>query len=107
MLKNKGFYMAELIISLSGWLVISTTFVPVFIKLHHQLIQQEEKSEALHLFYEYLQTVIVEGQDRENIVITKEDKQYSIIWEGENLREVKICYEDVLGNKVEIHETAP
>lgn len=107
LLKNKGFYMAELIISLSGWIVISSIFVPIYMQLHNQLIQLEEKSEALHLFYEYMQTVVVENPDRENVVITKGDKQFTIVWEGEDQREVMIRYEDVLGNVVEIYETTP
>lgn len=106
-LKNKGFYMAELIISLSGWMIISTGFVPMYIQLHNQLIQLEEKSAALHLFYEYLQTVTVEDANMENIVMTKEDKPFSIEWLGVDKKEVMIRYEDVFGKVVEIRETVP
>lgn len=99
--------MAELIISLSGWLLITSVFVPFYIQLQSQLMQLEEKSEALHLLYEYIQKVIVENPERENDVITKGDKQFTVIWQGDDKKAVMITYEDVFGRTVEIHETTP
>ncbi len=99
--------MAELIISLSGWILITSILVPFYFQLHNQFIQLEEKSDALHLFYEYLQNVIVEDADRENIVLTKGEKDFFIVWYGDEQKEVMIRYEDLSGKMVEIHETTP
>ena len=69
-LKNeKGFYMAELIISLSGWLLISGVLVPIFIQVNKQSIEIQEKSEALHILYEYMQTVTIENPVKENKIL--------------------------------------
>lgn len=99
--------MAELIISLSGWLLITSVFVPFYMQLQRQLVQLEEKSEALHLFYEYMQKVVVENPERENAVITNGDKQFTIVWHGADKKAVMITYEDVFGRTIEIHETTP
>ena len=43
--------MAELIISLSGWLLILGILVPILIQVNKQSIEIQEKSEALHILY--------------------------------------------------------
>lgn len=107
-LKNSGFYMAELLLSLSGWILISSILVPMFIQLNKQSIELQERSEALHLLYEYVQTIIVENPNRENRVITRGDTQYEIVWQeesGDEKTEVMIRYEDVFGRTVHYYET--
>src|SRR3954452_21270544 len=108
-LKNeKGFYMAELIISLSGWLLISGVLVPIFIQVNKQSIQIQEKSEALHILYEYMQTVTLENPKKENKVFTVDGTHYEIEWdeeiENEN-RKVSISYENVFGRSIQIYES--
>jgi competence protein ComGE len=107
-LKNEGFYMAELIISLSGWLLISGILVPLFIQVNKQSIQIQEKSEALHILYEYMQTVTLENPKKENKVFTVDGTHYEIEWgeeiENEN-RKVSISYENVFGRSIQIYES--
>ncbi len=106
-LKNEGFYMAELIISLSGWLLISGILVPLFIQVNKQSIQIQEKSEALHILYEYMQIVTLENPIKENKVFTVDGTHYEIEWdeeiENEN-RKVSISYENVFGRSIQIYE---
>jgi competence protein ComGE len=107
-LKNNGFYMAELLLSLSGWLLIACILVPMFIQLNKQSIQIQERSDALHILYEYVQTIVVENPDRENVIITRGDTQYEIVWREESVNrkmEVAISYEDVFGHAVYYYET--
>ena len=86
-LKNeKGFYMAELIISLSGWLLISGVLVPIFIQVNKQSIEIQEKSEALHILYEYMQTVTIENPVKENKILSGDHTHYEIVWEMEQER---------------------
>ncbi len=47
MLKSDGFYMAELMLSLAGWLLIAGFFVPYIIYVKKQTIQVEEQSASL------------------------------------------------------------
>jgi hypothetical protein len=73
-----------------------------------QSVQIQEKSDALHILYEYLQEVIIENPERENISVVKNNKSYDIIWVGEKegrTSEVCIRYEDVFGKTIQIHET--
>ncbi|MCQ6273717.1 hypothetical protein JMM81_01835 [Bacillus sp. V3B] len=107
-LKNNGFYMAELLLSLSGWMLIACILVPMFIQLNKQSIQLQERSDALHILYEYLQTIVVENSDREDTIITRGNKQYEIVWQEaavDGKTEVVISYEDVFGYKVDYYET--
>lgn len=108
-LKNNGFYMAELLLSLSGWILIAGVLVPMFIQLNKQSIQLQERSDALHILYEYLQTIVVENPDREDVIITRGDIQYEIVWREESgvdrKTEVAISYEDVFGHAIYYYET--
>lgn len=108
-LKNEdGFYMAELLISLSGWLLISGILVPLFIQVNQQSIEIQEKSEALHILYEYMQTVTMENPVKENKFLTGHHTNYEIVWgkEQENgKREVSIRYENVYGRTIQIYES--
>ena len=108
-LKNeKGFYMAELIISLSGWLLISGVLVPIFIQVNKQSIEIQEKSEALHILYEYMQTVTIENPVKENKILSGNHTHYEIVWEMEQRdgkREVSIRYENVFGRTIQIYES--
>ena len=81
-LKNNGFYMAELLLSLSCWILMASMVVPMLVQLHKQSVQIQEKQDALHILYEYMQEVRVEQRERENVTVTKENKQYRISWQG-------------------------
>lgn len=100
--------MAELLLSLSGWILIAGVLIPMFIQLNKQSIQLQERSDALHILYDYLQTIVVENPDRENVVITRGHAQYEIVWQGasaEGKTEVAISYENVFGQKIYYYET--
>lgn len=94
MLKNDGFYMAELMLSLAGWLLIAGLFVPYFNHVKKQTIQVEEQSVAYHLLYETMQTVLIEHSGGINRTVVKDGTTYEIIWQ-EGAREMCIRYEDV------------
>lgn len=106
--KNKGYYLVELLLSLSGWILIASLMVPMLVLFNKQSVQIQEKSDALHILYEYVQEVIIENPERENFSVIKNNKSYDIIWVGEKegrKSEVCIRYEDVFGKIIQIHET--
>lgn len=106
--KNKGYYLLELILSLSGWILIASIMVPILIQFNKQSVQIQEKSEALHILYEYVQEVLIENPERENFSVIKNNKSYDIIWFGEKeggKSEVCIRYEDVFGKTIQINES--
>lgn len=107
LLKNKGYYLLELILSLSGWILIISFFVPMLIGYHKQSIQIQEKSQAVQILYQYIEKVIIEDPARENFSLTKNNKRYDIVWFGnrEGIKsEVCIRYEDVYGKTIQIIE---
>jgi hypothetical protein len=79
----------------------------MMIGLNKQYVELEEKSEAVHVLYEYMQTVIVENPERTNFSLTKNNRKYEVVWQEEKdgaKREVSIRYEDVFGQTVQINE---
>jgi competence protein ComGE len=104
LLKNKGFYMAELLLSLSCWILMASMVVPMLVQLNKQSVQIQEKQDALHILYEYMREVRVDQREREDVTVTKENKAYRINWRGAGKSEVSIIYEDVFGETIQIHE---
>ena len=106
--KNDGYYLVELLLSLSGWILIASLMVPMLVVINKQAVQIQEKSEALHILYEYVQGVLIEKPERENFNVTKNNKSYEIIWFGDqegSKGEVCVRYEDIFGKTIQIHET--
>ena len=54
---NGGFFLAELLLSLSAWLIATTILLPLAIYLIGQSIDLRHGTDALHLVYERLQEV--------------------------------------------------
>jgi hypothetical protein len=106
---NHGFYMAELIISLTGWLLITGIFVPMFIQMKQQSVSLQQKSDALHVIYEYVQTIDRE-MEKENRSVIRGDTRFEISWtdiEVDGKKEVLITYENALGKTIRIYERIP
>lgn len=94
MLRNDGFYMAELILSLAGWLLIAGILMPFIMQVKKQTIQIQQRVEALHLLSESIQTVLIERPESINRTVEKNGIVYQVVWLGEG-SEVCITYEDI------------
>ncbi|WP_338470236.1 hypothetical protein R4Z10_15725 [Niallia sp. XMNu-256] len=108
MSRNEGYYLSELLISLSGWILVASILVPMMISLTKQTVEIQEKSEANHFLYEYVQKVVIEKPERTNFSVTKNSKEYDITWDDEKdelKSEVSIRYENVFGETVQFTET--
>ncbi|MBB6444904.1 hypothetical protein [Bacillus benzoevorans] len=106
MLKNDGFYMAELMLSLAGWLLIAGFIVPYILQVKKQTIQVYEQEEAFHLLYESIQTVLIEHPERINNTVVKGGILYEVMWQ-EGGKEVCVTYEDVLQKKNQLCREVP
>jgi competence protein ComGE len=53
--RNDGFFLAELLLSLSAWLIATTLLLPLSLNLIGQSIDLRHGTDALHLLYERLQ----------------------------------------------------
>jgi hypothetical protein len=54
-LNSKGFFMSELLLSLSAWLMATSILLPLAIFLLGHSMQIRQEADALHLLYERLQ----------------------------------------------------
>lgn len=110
LLKNKGFYMAELLVSLTGWILIAGIIVPMLMQVILQNKSLQQKANALHIFYEYVQTAMINDGEKENYSEIRDATLYEIKWLDDSvagLQEVYITYENVFGKTVQLRETVP
>lgn len=102
--KNNGFFLAEVMLSLSAWLVIATILFPLIINVVNQSLQGQQEYEGTKLLYETLIKAKKEGVFP-NIESIKIDRTvYQVIYEpygGQEKMEVCVQYEDLIQNTFE------
>ena len=54
-LRNDGFFLAELLLSLSAWLIATSILLPLSIFLIGQSVQLRQEADALHYLFDRLQ----------------------------------------------------
>ncbi|KON87067.1 phosphatase [Sporosarcina globispora] len=94
--RNEGFFLAELLLSLSGMLIAVGILFPLIIKAieHSEEVKQDHKS--IQLLYESLQQAALKGSFPEGKTIKKNQTVYEIFpKENQGLMEVCIRYENV------------
>ncbi|WP_436372901.1 phosphatase [Cytobacillus sp. BC1816] len=94
--RNEGFFLAELLLSLSGILLAAGIMFPLVIKAieHSEEVKQDYKS--TQLLYESLQQAASEGHYPEGKTIIKNQTVYEIFpIENQGFMEVCIRYENV------------
>lgn len=80
LLKNKGFFLLELLLSLSAWLLIGLFLLPLLIDLTNQYKQLEVDKYARQLLYEELQAKLIDGQSYESYSVFLNGKEFKINW---------------------------
>ncbi|MDF2856608.1 MAG: hypothetical protein K0Q87_2459 [Neobacillus sp.] len=93
--KNDGFFLLELLLSLSAWFMISLFFIPLLIELKSQSIQLEVDKKITHLLYEELQANLINGIAT-NYSVTHNGLEYQINWSdtpGSSQKEVCVKVE--------------
>ncbi|TKC19888.1 competence type IV pilus minor pilin ComGE [Robertmurraya kyonggiensis] len=97
MLRNcRGFFLVELLLSLSIWMVMTVSLLPLYIHVSKQSLDIQQEVQATHLLYEVLQRYVLEAVAEDNS-ITREKFVFAVIWEKESDGEPKrVCvnYED-------------
>lgn len=94
--KNDGFFMAELLLSLTAWLIVAGVFFPLIIRAVEHSVEIEQDFESIQLLYESLQKTVVEGHLPSGESVKKNQTVYEIfLKEGSELTEVCIKYEDI------------
>ncbi|WP_066293549.1 type II secretion system protein [Bacillus sp. FJAT-29937] len=108
--KNKGFFLPEMLLTLSAWLVIATIFIPLIMNLVDQSVQLRQEFDSTNALYETLLKAQKEGVLPQTQMMTINQTVYEI-YEGTSGgnagQEVCIKYENVfkkLQSKCEIYE---
>ena len=79
---NKGFFLLELLLSLSALLMLSMFLLPPLIHLNEQSRQLSIDNKARQLMYEELQANLINSQSMSNSTINENGVEYKISWTG-------------------------
>src|SRR5687767_6054011 len=93
--KNDGFFLVELLLSLSTWLIALGFLLPYIIQVTSQLEGLELEKTATHILYDELEKMKVDGSTGSNISVTRNGVIYEVeTSESEAGLEVCISYKD-------------
>ncbi|WP_442594884.1 hypothetical protein [Neobacillus sp. D3-1R] len=95
--------MADLLLSMSAWMLISVTVLPIGVEFTRKYIDEREKFEALVILNEKLHEILVDGEIQPQQTITRNGKQYMFIPKIDT-KEVCIEFEDIYKNKKTVCE---
>lgn len=96
--KNKGYFFAEVLISLSAWLIIASVYFPMIASMSRHSVQLDQDLVGTQLFYETLLKARKEDKEPLPNFITVNNTVYEIgieLREGSSGSEVCIQYEDI------------
>lgn len=97
--KNKGYFLAELLLTLSAWLVIAGVMVPLIMKTMNHSIATKQENTAVKVLYETLLNAKKEGRIPLFETVSMNQTDYEVVYEqsnGQAIMEVCVQYENVL-----------
>jgi competence protein ComGE len=98
--RNEGFFLAELLLTLSAWLVIAGVFIPLMVHAVNQSVQLHKEAAATQALYELLVEARKESLiDSLHSRIAIAGSDFEVVQEsrnGHDFMEVCIKYEDLL-----------
>lgn len=96
--RSEGYFLAELLLSLTAWLLITGFFLPIVIFLKDQAVQVQLENTAIHLLYDQLERKIDEGIQVGNRIETLNGIIYELNWSDTSQTEVCVEYKDDKSN---------
>jgi competence protein ComGE len=81
---NKGYFLLELLLSLSTMLMLSLFLLPLLMELRDQSRKLEIEKTAQRIMYGELKAKIIDGRTFSNYTIKENNIEYKIIWENPN-----------------------
>ncbi|MDR6998728.1 competence type IV pilus minor pilin ComGE [Neobacillus niacini] len=78
--KNKGFFLLELLLSLSAWFMMCLFFMPIIINLNSQSKKLEIEKKSRQLVFQELEAQIIEGKLDNNYSVFQDGIEYKISW---------------------------
>ncbi|WP_413308850.1 competence type IV pilus minor pilin ComGE [Bacillus sp. 1P10SD] len=79
---SKGFFLLELLLSLSALLVISMFLLPIYIQVREQSHQVEIENIARKFMYEELQARMMDHNNFNNYSLVQDGIEYQIFWKN-------------------------
>jgi competence protein ComGE len=76
--RNEGFFLLELLLSLSTWLIALGILLPYMIHITNQSLTLELEKTATHLLYDELEKMKVEGITATNKTVTRNGVTYEV-----------------------------
>ena len=93
--KNDGFFLVELLLSLSTWLIALGFLLPYIIQVTNQSEGLELEKTATHILYDELEKMKVDGSTGSNKSVTRNGVIYEVEKRtSETVVEVCISYQD-------------
>lgn len=95
--KNKGFFLLELLLSISAWLMMCLFFIPILIDLTNQSRKEEVEKKAQQLLYEELEAKLGSDQTYTNYSVFSNSIEYKINWkdsQAPNQKEVCVAVDN-------------
>lgn len=90
--KTSGYFLIELLLSLSTLLMIAMFFVPIAFQLSQQLQQIQVQKQANQLLYEELEAYLAGNHAMVNHSVLLQSREYIITWQGnEVLASLEVC----------------
>ncbi|MBN6888848.1 competence protein ComGE [Cytobacillus horneckiae] len=104
--KSNGIFLAELIITLAGWLVIAGVMIPLVIRAVTNSVQTNVDYRANQILYEHLSHASQTGQRPVEITLTEKGRSFELIVKEAQTPRLQVCiaYEDVFQKRVEVCE---
>ncbi|MGX6442734.1 hypothetical protein ACWM35_05825 [Neobacillus sp. K501] len=96
LLKNDGFFLLELLLSLSVWIMIGLFFVPLLMDLKNQSQELEIYKKANQLLYEELHATLSDDHLEARYSVIEKGREYQIEWrDGGGEKEVCVSVVEV------------
>lgn len=83
--KNEGFFLAELLLSLSAWLLATGVLLPLVFTLTNQSYQLQLENVATHILYDELTKMNAENSVADNKSVSRNGVIYEIEWRASTM----------------------
>lgn len=109
-LKNDGFLLPEILLTMSAWLVIATVIIPLIVNVKDQSVHLKQEFHGTKVLYEaLLRAKKDEHQPQQGIVILNQTSYEIYLGNSEENKELEVCvkFENVykkLQTKCEIYK---
>ncbi len=97
--KTNGFFLVELLLSLSIWLVLTLFLLPMFIQVSKQSLNTQYSREASKILYDSLQESMFTGVIKDHLTVQRKGRSFTLIKEVSK-NEVCVSYENAYKEEV-------